>query len=1484
MPYGFVYNDSNRTVTITTSQNVISTITHNRHGQDVTVLLNGNTTTYGYDVNGRLISVTDNVGTIEGHAYDRTGREVETRDGRGIATRFEYDAVDRLFRSTVDSAAGGLQLVTTFAFDPNSRVLTVTEPGGRVTRTEYDRDGRVAFIYVDYGGPAQRRTDYTYDAANNELTVTEFAGSALPRRTRYVYDNFGRRTDMYVADGAQNLRTRYFYDTLDNLTRVIDSRGISSWYVYDVQGRLTHTIDGAGGVTQNTYDIEDRVIETRRYTAAINVASLATVDSPTTSNFTLTTSANDQINRTFFDRDGRAEYDIDGVGTVTQRSFDDAGNVTRVRRVSALQLKGGNYANAAAVTTALGAAANALALPDQVSWTAYDARGRAEFTIDSMNGVNARVVRYTYDLNDNVIAQREYFTARAIATNNTLTGLQDWATANALAADDHVTLFWYDSLDRARFVLDAEGYVTQNRYDNTTRATQTIRYAAKPSGLSASSTIAQVGSAIVTGVADQSTIVWVDATDRTRFVLDAEGYLTETQYNDSTGAVTQIAYAAKPGGAQAVSTTLAAMVASRNMTPRDRATTTWVDAANRQRFVLDPDGYLMETRYNDTTGSKTVYAYLTRQSQITSAWTLANFAAANAITTSIDDQNTREDYDGAGRLSQVTDSLLKSEYYLYDGAGNKTKFVNKKAADPTQVAYTWTYEYDENGRLVRELSPSVATLTVTETGGAFTVTPVTGSIVTATGYDFFGNITSRSEADNIPNQTRTTSWEYDALGQQITTIAPAAGIYNATAGDAQTGGTSAVARSEFNWRMRSEVAYDVFGNAFRNRRTFVPQAASPPAAPADIYTYKAYDKLNRVVYDIDNKNQVTKHTLDGFGNETEMRLYATARATTSPLPATGLGSLRLSLVTTGLTTNDATDRMVTKTYDRMNRVLSTKQPAAWSYVLTQGSATGVYVQTQPTAESMYNAFGEVVRMRELVLDGSPQTWATAYKYYDRRGSVIDQVDADRYYTHFDYDAVGNQKAKYEYAQKNTGTIDETTFGTPVTSANGAVLGSDRIINYKYDQLNRLVSETRVNFEYSNSGSSAVNFTTAGSPAYIKYGYDVLGNQTRIEDALGGVTYTFYDVLGRVTAIASPLRNRGEGVAVMGYSRMLRDAHGTLAQQTDYYNGLLASAIGPGDAPDLPTAPATVPVDDRVSTIASDKAGNALAARDAVGAIRYSSYNERGDIAKEWQPVLNLNSSVGDARDHLSLRRRRPAHAEAGIAALGRGSRQRVQDYNAFGDVTIAYNSGAAVSDQEYFQYDQQGRVWRSNGGDGVTKILMYDLAGRVDARGPQPEPRPREHRVDQRERRDHGAQCGRGRERDAHRDGVRHPRQFDRGAPAGLRHHGGAACRHEQHHGGSDRGLHRSPPTIASIGRRRRWQKDLFSYRLAGSNDRFTEHLGREGFDFAARREREGDRQPPVRIPHRLFRRPGSDGRVSQTTGTFQLTRTVSTRRRTSTW
>ena len=52
------------------------------------------------------------------------------------------------------------------------------------------------------------------------------------------------------------------------------------------------------------------------------------------------------------------------------------------------------------------------------------------------------------------------------------------------------------------------------------------------------------------------------------------------------------------------------------------------------------------------------------------------------------------------------------------------------------------------------------------------------------------------------------------------------------------------------------------------------------------------------------------------------------------------------------------------------------------------------------------------------------------------------------------------------------------------------------------------------------------------------------------------------------------------------------------------------------------------------------------------------------------------------------------------------------EYNAFGEVTIKGVNGGR---QEYFNYDNAGHLWRSNSGDGIDKVSLYDNLGRQTA-------------------------------------------------------------------------------------------------------------------------------------------------------------------------
>src|SRR6185503_3073940 len=86
----------------------------------------------------------------------------------------------------------------------------------------------------------------------------------------------------------------------------------------------------------------------------------------------------------------------------------------------------GTYTSTSSVITALGVAGNTAGTPtglDHVTWFAYDARGRAAFSVNALGGV----VRNTYDLANNLLEVRQYATQYTNASK-TYASLNSWAT------------------------------------------------------------------------------------------------------------------------------------------------------------------------------------------------------------------------------------------------------------------------------------------------------------------------------------------------------------------------------------------------------------------------------------------------------------------------------------------------------------------------------------------------------------------------------------------------------------------------------------------------------------------------------------------------------------------------------------------------------------------------------------------------------------------------------------------------------------------------------------------------------------------------------------------------------------------------------------------------------------------------------------------------------------------------------------------------
>ncbi len=726
----FSYEDTLKRAVMTTPEGVTITTIHNAFGQTVSVIdSDGRGPTYSYNKNGQLSGISDGGGTIETRTYDRAGRQETGVDGRGVTTRFAYDAASRLFTRTQDD--GGLNLQTTYVYDGQGRVTRVTEPNGRITDTTYYTDGRVRQIAVDPNG-LNLRTYFEYDLAGHAVKMTEGYLTTSARITSFVFDKLGRRVEEIVDPAGLNLRTQYKYDANGNVTRRIDASGNSTWYVYDADNRVQFTINALGGVTRQTYDLNGRVIATTSYATAVSVASFGDL----VASLSPATNANDRLNRMVYDRNGRAIYQIDAIGTVTERSYDASGNVTRTLTYSRAIPVSGTYTSLTAVSTALGVAGNSAGTPtgvDHVAWTAYDARGRAAYVVNATGGV----VRNTYDAANNLLETRQYATQYTGA--KTLTALNAWATGavdtNVL---NRVMRHRYDNAGREKYTIDAMGGVTEYTYDAIGNVTRTLLYFnAVPVG-GTYDTFTQITTALGTAGNTAGTVRstydrarWsaYDAAGRQVYDVDALGGVTRRAY-DALNQVVEAREFSPLYGVPAAATdkasldTWAAGTAVAN-DGANRTTRFWYDAAGRARFTLNAEGFLSETRYDDAAATM-------RETRVHDCAGRCDHFDQHDGKCRLSRERDRErvqrpqqrDFvDKLGRVLRVTDAYSNFQEYTFDALGNKRSFRNEAGA-------IWDYDYDAMGRVTFEYTPTVDSYTVSGSATALTVDPVTRARIT----------------------------------------------------------------------------------------------------------------------------------------------------------------------------------------------------------------------------------------------------------------------------------------------------------------------------------------------------------------------------------------------------------------------------------------------------------------------------------------------------------------------------------------------------------------------------------------------------------------------------------------------------------------------------------------------------------------------------------------------------------------------------------
>lgn len=211
-------------------------------------------TRYDYAPGGLLSRMTGPTGAVVDFAYDAFSHvtaktsvvRVEGSEPVRYSTTFVYDDAGRLMSQTdpddvvilyghngagdttsVDPGRGKM----TYRYDFAGNLVSQSDQFNRTAATTYDDAGRPTQTSVFGAGPGQQLPGptTTYDAAGNAITIVTGEG----RRSERTYDSANQlRSITEHPDPDTTLTTSFGYDAAGNRTRVTDAEGNTTWQTY----------------------------------------------------------------------------------------------------------------------------------------------------------------------------------------------------------------------------------------------------------------------------------------------------------------------------------------------------------------------------------------------------------------------------------------------------------------------------------------------------------------------------------------------------------------------------------------------------------------------------------------------------------------------------------------------------------------------------------------------------------------------------------------------------------------------------------------------------------------------------------------------------------------------------------------------------------------------------------------------------------------------------------------------------------------------------------------------------------------------------------------------------------------------------------------------------------------------------------------------------------------------------------------------------
>jgi YD repeat-containing protein len=1277
------------------------------------------------------LSVAPGIDQAQYMVYDAAGRLSWSVDGTGAVARNSYDGTGRVVR-TIQYA----QTVDVLGFGGSSNGYAIPQLS----------DGALQSL-LRPDAAADRITAFAHDGAGRRT----FTVDALGGVSRTIYDAFGNVTQKigYANPiAAPSTATTYTYAALQGSVSANAGADRILRFAYDQSNRQVFAVDAQGGSTESVYDGLGQEVQTRRYAQAISTAGLSTTASVSDIRSRIAVdAANDRVSRQVFNAGGQKIYSIDSLGFVSKTDYDGLGQVSGTTQY-ALSIPSTTPNTGAAI-----AAAVVISTDDRSKSFQHDAVGRVVSSVDAMGSTeswtydaldnktsytNAKgaVWYYEYDLNGHLLREISPQVELTAVTPDANGRLQ--VNAGSSGVGNVITVLTYDSFGNLRSRTEGAGRPEQRTttyaYDQVGRQVKVIYPSVKvynPANnaiasdmrteqdqiLFTETTYDALGNAIANrDVGGNHSYKTYDLAGRVAYEVDALGFATGYQRNIFGDAIALTLYGTSTGLAAASPASLSTAQVQGAVNTQDganRAILTDYDRLGRGIEVREVAVYVHEggsaTAQDSFAGKTTRNTYNTfgELSQVAlkksaGTWTLSTnfYDRRGQQIASVDAMGyvTKQAFDGAGNTVMRIEYARAVSWAGTSSLAGWTGAVNAGGTVPTPVLNanddrTTTTVYDRLNRKTSDTRLNV------EYSTASNGTSTRGDLTTGYGYDAVGNLTSTTDAKGAV----TTSY-YDALGRVTTVAEPT-----------RAGSDGASPVTPLTVFRRDAYGNVVLKTQYVNGADVNGNPLSPSAMPA--YALAPNPEVGLIEGSPLWAKEGSVGYIASASFEGGTALYR--------INNTFFGK---HLYTTSLSEYESWKAMPNVVGEGIQGyVATTPQPGSVKlYRLTSaqlGFVDVVYTTSTTEVEALTTnpQYPYVVDESQSVYLGGSATGpfdAQLTRYVGPLTSFM---------TGFDHLYLPDRKPVDAWSDADT------------------VANTDRASYAQYDALGHVVQSTDamgVNHysAYNSQGLVAKDWqAVTGNDGVTRtlfkgYTYDALGHQTHVLEpgtatdnvnaTHGGVdTSALVNVHPKLDVTpgtvppggltADILASQPTGSVTLKPGSAVAPRGGDVRVEFDYIaNGyigrtpvVVGETGGAGDpSPGVDPQPDRPVTDTQVISGATAIADLAAKGVTLTPSASLKTFNRlriyQQDAQGNW--VLKWDGTQAQADGLTEVRSAAGPSAPVDTAMA----------YNGFGELVAKSVNGRAG---EYFEYDNAGRLWRTNAGDGIDKIALYDLQGHQTA-------------------------------------------------------------------------------------------------------------------------------------------------------------------------